>query len=110
MARDTRVRIGDLLQSRGLLTDEQIKLALAEQKKSGNKIGQVVVDLGFVTETDVLKSLASHFKYPYIDLTQFKINVDLINKLPETHSRRFRCIILSEKSEGFMLGWWIPWI
>lgn len=104
MARDTRVRIGDLLQSRGLLTDEQIKLALAEQKKSGNKIGQVVVDLGFVTETDVLKSLASHFKYPYIDLTKFKINADLINKLPETHSRRFRCIILSEKSEGFMLG------
>ncbi|PCJ18500.1 MAG: MSHA biogenesis protein MshE [Gammaproteobacteria bacterium] len=104
MARDTRVRIGDLLQSRGLLTDEQIKTALAEQKKSGNKIGKVVVDLGFVTETDVLKSLASHFKYPYVDLTQFKINTDLINKLPETHSRRFRCIILSEKSEGFMLG------
>lgn len=44
MARPEKIRLGDLLIKQGLLTDEQLKLALEEQKRSGRKLGRIVVD------------------------------------------------------------------
>lgn len=50
-------RIGDQLIDRGIISADQLKIALQEQKQSGDKIGKVLIDLGFLTEsllTDVL--------------------------------------------------------
>lgn len=104
MAGESKVRIGDLLVQKGLLSEAQLMDALAEQKKSGKKIGKVVVELGFVTEKGLLTALSEHFKYPYVDISKFKFNNDLIKKLPETHSRRYRCLILSKKPDGYLVG------
>ena len=45
-----KVRLGDLLIQQGLLTDEQLKIALDEQKRTGRKLGRVFVESGYVTE------------------------------------------------------------
>ena len=50
MARPEKIRLGDLLIQQGLLTDEQLKFALDEQKRSGRKLGRIVVESSFVTE------------------------------------------------------------
>lgn len=99
-----KVRIGDLLVSKGLIVDEQLKKALDEQKRTGKKIGKVVVDLGFVTEGQMLQTMASHFGYPFVDLARFRLNNELIKALPETYSRRFRAILLAEQPDGILVG------
>ena len=58
MARPEKIRLGDLLIQQGLLTDEQLKLALDEQKRSGRKLGRIFVDSGYVTEEGISKALA----------------------------------------------------
>ncbi len=104
MARPTKVRIGDLLVSKGLITEDQLMKSLAEQKNTGKKIGKAVVDLGFTTDNLLLQALADHFGYPFVDLTHFKLNNDLILGLPESHARRYRALILSEQPDGYLIG------
>lgn len=104
MARPTKVRIGDLLVSKGLITEDQLMKSLAEQKNTGKKIGKAVVDLGFTTDNLLLQALADHFGYPFVDLTHFKLNNDLILGLPESHARRYRSLILSEQPDGYLIG------
>ena len=50
MARPEKVRLGEILVQQNLLTPEQLKLALDEQKRSGRKLGRVFIEQGYVTE------------------------------------------------------------
>ena len=79
---------------KGLIDEDQLMKALAEQKKTGKKIGRAITDLGLDTEEQLLQALAGYFNYPLIDLARFKLIPDLIQRLPETQARRFRCVIL----------------
>ena len=46
MVRPEKIRLGDLLIQQGLLSDEQLKFSLDEQKRSGRKLGRIVVESG----------------------------------------------------------------
>jgi len=102
-----RIRIGDLLIERELLTKQQLDTALAEQRNSGHKLGRTLIDLGYVSEKDILNVLSSQMKIPYVDLEQFKFNPDLVKRLPETYARRYRAIVLSggsRKDDELLVG------
>ncbi len=99
-----KVRVGDLLQEKGLITEDQLLQALTEQKKTGKKLGRAITDLGFVREDEMLRTLADYFNYPFIDLSRFRINQQLVLRLPETHARRYRAIGLSEERNGLLVG------
>ena len=68
MAPRARRRLGELLIEAGLLSDEQLKAALSEQRKWGGRLGRTVVELGFVTETALAQVLAAQLELPSIDL------------------------------------------
>jgi general secretion pathway protein E len=56
--------IGELLRERGLISDEDLKNALALQKERPEKLGRILVDLGYVAERDVVSSLSDQLKIP----------------------------------------------
>ena len=56
--RRQKIRIGDLLVQNRVISEAQLEAALAEQKKSGRKLGRVLVDLGLVDEDQLLKFLS----------------------------------------------------
>ena len=51
-------RLGDLMLEQGLITDEQLQLALQEQKKTGELLGSVLFSLGFINQKDLFKFLS----------------------------------------------------
>lgn len=108
MARPEKIRLGDLLIQQGLLTDEQLKFALDEQKRSGRKLGRIVVDSSFVTEEAISQALARQLQVPYVDLKHFKPRPELINLLPEAQARRFRAVILDEVDGKLRIGFVDP--
>ena len=59
-----RIRIGDLLIERELITQQQLETALAEQRKSGQKLGRTLIDLAYVEEKDILDILSSQMNIP----------------------------------------------
>ena len=108
MARPEKIRLGDLLIQQGLLTDEQLKFALDEQKRSGRKLGRIVVDSSFVTEEAISQALARQLQAPYVDLKHFNPKPELINLLPEAQARRFRAIVLEEINGRLRVGFVDP--
>ncbi len=99
-----KIRIGDLLVKNGLLTDEQLTQALALQKKTGGKLGRVLVQQGFVEQQKFLHFLAEQLEIPFIDLRRYRFDTDLANRLPEAYARRFRAILLEEQPGGYLVG------
>ena len=103
-----RIRLGDLLIQQGLLTDEQLKLALDEQKRSGRKLGRVFVESGYVTEEGIAKALARQLRAEFVDLRSFQLQPDLIKLLPEAQARRFRALVLDEHNGQLRVGFADP--
>ncbi|MBW7902341.1 MAG: type II/IV secretion system protein [Rhodocyclaceae bacterium] len=108
MTRPEKIRLGDLLIARGLLTDEQLKTSLDEQRRSGRKLGRIFVDSGYVTEEEISRALAGQLRIPFLDLKQFKPHPDLIRLLPEAPARRFRALILDETDGRLRVGFSDP--
>ena len=104
MARPEKVRLGEILVQQKLMTEDQLTLALAEQKRSGRKLGRVFVEKGFVTEEQISGALAKQLNVPYINLKFFNINADLVRLLPETQARRFRVLVLEERLGSLVVG------
>jgi MSHA biogenesis protein MshE len=103
-----RIRLGDLLIQQGLLTEEQLKLALEEQKRSGRKLGRIFVDSGYVTEEGIAKALAGQLQAEFVDLRSFQAKPELIKLLPEAQARRFRAIVLGEQVGLLRVGFADP--
>jgi MSHA biogenesis protein MshE len=95
-----KVRLGDLLIQQGLLTEEQLKLSLDEQKRTGRKLGRVFVESGYVTEEGISQALARQLRIPFIDLKNFTPKPELIRLLPEAPARRFRALVLDQLADG----------
>jgi len=99
-----KVRLGDLLIDHKLISQAQLEQALAEQKKSGQKLGRVLINDGYVTEDQMLEALSEQLKIPFIDLLHYKFNPDIIKLIPEIQSRRFRAVALSTDDKGVLVG------
>ena len=99
-----KIRIGDLLVENKIISEQQLMTALAEQKKSGRKLGRTLIELGYVTEDQMLNFLSRQLHIPYIDLKHYKYNAEIVKKIPETLSRRYRAIALAEQPDSFLGG------
>jgi type IV pilus assembly protein PilB len=75
-------RIGDLLLKEGLVTQDQLTKALAEQRHNGTRVGYNLVKLGFVKETDLTRMLARQHKMPAVDLTKFQVDPRIAKLIP----------------------------
>ena len=104
MARPEKIRLGDLLVQQQLITLDQLKMVLDQQRISGRKLGRVLVDNKLVTEEQISEALARQLNIPYINLKFFNINHDLVRLLPENQARRFRSIVLEERNGMLQVG------
>jgi len=78
------VRLGDLLLSKGLITLDQIDKALAYQKDRGHQklLGEVVIELDYVSEEQVMEALAEAYGIPYIHLEAKVADPAVLEVLP----------------------------
>jgi len=102
--RKRRVRIGELLLEQKLITEEQLKNALGEQKRSGLKLGRVLTDLGFVSDQALHEALAKHLQIPFVDVRHLQLTAATVRLLPEVHARRFRALVLKSDTQGLTVG------
>jgi MSHA biogenesis protein MshE len=99
-----RVRLGDLLLEKKLISGQQLNEALEEQRRSGRKLGRVLVDLGAVAEADLYGCLASYLSIPFVELAQVTFDPKAVQKLPENHARRHRAIVIKEDARGLLVA------
>ncbi|MET1255691.1 GspE/PulE family protein [Aliikangiella maris] len=99
-----RVRLGDLLVEKKVITEKQLNDALQEQKSNRRRLGKLLVSLGYVDEKQLLILLAEQLQIEFIDLVRFKINTQAVKKLSEMNARRFRALIIDEKEMEYLVA------
>ena len=104
MARPEKIRIGNLLVQEKLISQEQLGLALEQQKRSGRKLGRVLIENGFATEEAISETLAKQLKIPYLNLKYYNINLSVARTLPEMQARRFRALLLEDKGSSYLVA------
>lgn len=75
-------RLGETLVDSGLVSEDQLNLALAEQRRTGGFLGDILNDLGFVTAGEISKLLADESSTEYIDLEHILIDVATLSLIP----------------------------
>lgn len=99
-----RVRLGDILLEKKLISAAQLEEALVEQKTTGRKLGRALVDIGAVSETDLHRALAEHLDIPYVDLAHMSLEPRTVQLLPEAHARRYRALVLKDEGTSLLVG------
>jgi type IV pilus assembly protein PilB len=99
MERRRKLRMGESLAAQGLITVDQLRIALKEQKLTGLPIGRQLVALGFITEAVIRDQLAHVMGSQSIDLSQVVADPDALAMVPEDFSRKHRLLPIAYDSE-----------
>lgn len=76
------LKIGDILVTKGYITEDQLRTAIREQEKTGEVLGQILVRLKFITERKMLEALAGQQKLPFVDLKDVEIDAKAVKTVP----------------------------
>ncbi|CAN5763344.1 GspE/PulE family protein [soil metagenome] len=87
-----RKKIGECLIQAGLITEEDLQLALAEHKRTGDRVGVVLVRLGFATEQQITKALAYQLGFPYASLAEEASDPSAIVLIPKEVALKGVCV------------------
>jgi type IV pilus assembly protein PilB len=83
---------GEVLVDLGLLTQEQVDLAAAEQQVSHQRIGEIALSKGWVTKTDLMHALAHRLGCKYLDLAVMRVDPVALELISERDARRYSAI------------------
>jgi len=98
MVQEGKEMLGELLIKSGVLTKEQLERGLEEHKKTGERLGNVLIGLGFLSEKDLLKTLESQLGIPYVSLSNLKIEPSIISKIPANFVYTHNLIPIKEEN------------
>ncbi len=93
-----RKRLGDLLVEEGIIDESQLDKALQAQKSTGQKLGAALIELGFLSEQQMLSFLSQQLNVPLIDLSRAKVDIDAVALLSEVHARRLRALVVDRNA------------
>ena len=80
----------------GLLVPEQVEEVLKKQKETGGLFGELLVQIGYVTETDIAKAIVSQFGFPFIRSTLYALDEELISSFPVRMLKKHQFIPLDK--------------
>ncbi|HAK88646.1 MAG TPA: type II secretion system protein E [Nitrospiraceae bacterium] len=98
------MRIGDLLKARGLLTDEQLHVALIQQKITGTLLGDALVNLGFISSKELGRILAEQSGIEFIDLGEYAISENALRAVQKDIAEKAGFIPLDMEDGRMTIG------
>src|SRR3989441_1987200 len=97
-------QLGQILIELGFITPEQLETALEEHRKTPKSLGRVLIDLGMIKEADLVRALAEQVGLEFVDLNEFPIDATATVLLPEALSRRYRAIPIGERDGRLLVA------
>lgn len=85
-------QLGELLIERGIINRRQLDNAIAIQKEKGGLIGEILVEQEFAKEEDIAQALTAQYGFPYLPLSNYEINPEVVNVVPARVARQYLLI------------------
>lgn len=89
------MRIGELLVMNGIITEEQLDLALKEQTRHPKKLGGILTELGFITERQLVEALEFQLGVPVVNLNETIFDLPTVQLIDESIARKYHLVPIS---------------
>jgi type IV pilus assembly protein PilB len=96
-------QLGELLIDFGVINQAQLEKALETQKVKGGLIGELLVEMGFAKEEDIAQALTVQYGFPYLPLSSYDINSEIINFIPVKIARQYLLIPIDKIGNNLTL-------
>lgn len=97
-------RLGELLVREKVITSEQLKKAIDEQRSSGGKLGANLIRLNLITENDLTTFLSRQYGIPAIDLAAAEIDREIIKLIPEDVCKKYQILPISRAGSTLVVA------
>ena len=97
-------RLTEILINNKIITAEHLAQALKVQTTKGGKLSDIIVELKFVKESELITSLSEGLGLPLIDLKRFKIDLDIVKIIPVNIARHYQIIPISKMGDTITLA------
>ncbi len=97
-------RLGDILISDGLLTNEQLEQALEQQKQSHERLGTVLIENGYITERELIDALRNQLGIDFIDLTKTNIDPSMSRYIPKSLAQEYEIVPIQVVRDNLFLA------
>ena len=97
-------RLGDLLVREGLINQEQLQRALAEQKGNNEKLGSIFVRLNVINEDQLIAFLSKQYGIPSITLSQLDIDADVLKLVPAPIAKKYEVLPIKRAGNSLTLA------
>lgn len=85
-------KLGDLLVNSGAITSEQLDVALKQQSETGERLGEALQQLGFITEHQIIDALMNQLGVEFIDLNTYNIPSEMAQILPKNIAKKYMVV------------------
>lgn len=97
-------RLTEVLIHNKLLTQKQLDEAIQIQKDKGGRLSDIIVELKFIKEKDLILTLSESLGFPLIDLRRFKVEYEILNIIPAEVARHYQIIPISKMGDTVTLA------
>ncbi|MFA6350086.1 MAG: hypothetical protein WCY12_04090 [Candidatus Omnitrophota bacterium] len=97
-------QLGELLLERNIISKSQLDKGLSVQKERGGLIGEVLVELGFAKEEDIAQSLTAQYGFPYLPLSNYEINPEIVNIIPARVAKQYLLVPIDKIGNNITLA------
>ena len=97
-------RLGELLVREKLITADQLKKAIEEQRSSGGRLGYNLSKLGYVNEKDLTIFLSKQYGIPAVDLATTEIDPEIIKQIPQDVANKYQVIPISRTGSTLVIA------
>lgn len=99
-----KMRLGDLLVHENVISNAHLMDALNSQKSTGRKLGDTLIELGYIGERALLEFLAQQLELPFLNISERRIPAEVAILLPEVHARRLRALVIEDHGNSVLIG------
>ncbi len=104
LKRTSNKQLGELLIERGVITHEQLNLSLQYREKHECMIGEALVELNFATEKDIAQALTCQYGFPYLPLSNYEVDKEIINSLSGDLCKKYVFIPIDKIGKNITLA------
>ena len=87
-----KIRVGDLLVEAGAITEDQLQQALEKQKEDGGRIGNVIMQMGFISKELLITVLTTQMGIEYCEVRSVQIDESVLKLVPDSLVAKYRAM------------------
>jgi len=97
-------QMGDILIKEDVINLDQLKTAIQEQKETGKRLGETLLNLGYIDEHQLVAYLSKQYGVPAINLDQFEISLDILRAVSRETATKHKLIPISKSGSTLVVA------